>query len=251
MAVVGGGWKQGVPGYIAWALMPYAVLAVILLSARLFRIDRSVRLAAAWASMVITLGGPLLYIDAMYVHVDAQGALVVLMIPVIQTALSMLVVAVMILWQWRIRRITAKPTYQEDRKTSPLTTTLWRVIRCNKPLRIICVSSAIIAALLYLLISLLQRADLTTIGIAKEVDAFIIQYCEDNKSLPTAGVLQGQFPTLTREAGWFYYTDDKTWLRVQYPMRWWNKKAIGERRISEFTATVYAYSVDYTCKGAP
>lgn len=97
------------------------------------------------------------------------------------------------------------------------------------------------------MIATVQREDLKTIKIAKEVEAFIIHYCENNKSLPTAAVLQNQFPNGTRESGCFYYTDDKTWLRVQYPMKWWNKKAIGERRISEFTATVYAYAVDYQC----
>jgi len=97
---------------------------------------------------------------------------------------------------------------------------------------------------------MLQSADSTTIKIAKEVDAFIIQYCENNNSLPTSGVLQSQFPNLNRESGWFFYTDDKTFLIVQYPMRWWNKDAIGKRKISEFTATVYAYTVDYHCKKA-
>jgi hypothetical protein len=116
MDFVGGGWKQGVLGYVAWALMPYAVLAVILLCMRLFRIDRSVQLLSAWASIVIALGGHLLYIDAMFVHVDAQGALVVLMIPVIQTAFSMVVVVVVILWQWRISRSATKPTHQTDGK---------------------------------------------------------------------------------------------------------------------------------------
>ena len=107
MAFVGGGWKQDVPGYVAWALTPYAVLAVILLGVRLFQVDRSIRLLAAWASIVIAMGGPLLYIDAMFVHGDAQGALVVLMIPLIQTALGIAVAVIGILWQWRIRRSNA------------------------------------------------------------------------------------------------------------------------------------------------
>jgi hypothetical protein len=110
MAFVGGGWKQGVLGCIAWALMPYAVIAIILLCASLFRIDRSVQLLLAWANIAIALGGPLLYIDAMFVRVDAQGALVVLMIPVIQAALSMSVPVLAILWQWRISRSAAKFT---------------------------------------------------------------------------------------------------------------------------------------------
>jgi hypothetical protein len=244
------GLTQELPGHVAWALMPYAVLAVGLLCLRFFRTGRSVHLLCAWASMLIALGGPLLYIDALFVHVDAQGALVVLMIPVIQTALSMAVVVVVILWQWRISRRTTKPTDQAVGKASPFTTALRSVTSVKKSLRIVSVSSIIIVAVLYALISWLQSADSTTMKIAEEVDAFIIQYCERNNNLPTSGVLRGQFPDLNRESGWFYYTDDKTWLRVQYPMRWWNKDAIGEPRIAEFTATVYAYAVDYHCKKA-
>jgi hypothetical protein len=119
--------------------MPYAVLAVILLCARFFRIDRTVQLLSAWASIVIALGGPLLYFDALFVRVDAQGALVALMIPVIQTALSMAVVLVVILWQWRISRNASKPTHQADNQTdgkaSPLTKALWRT-SLKKSLRI-------------------------------------------------------------------------------------------------------------------
>jgi hypothetical protein len=118
----------------------------------------------------------------------------------------------------------------------------------RKHLRTAALSSIVIVVLLYLLISVLQAADATTIEVAKEVDAFIIQYCADSASLPTLGVLQSRFPKLNRDSGWFFYTDDTSFLIVQYPMRWWNNDAIGERKISEFTATVYAYEVRYHCK---
>ena len=107
MVFVVGGWRHGVLGYVAWALMPHAVLAVMLLWARRVRVDRPVQLLSAWAGVVIALGGPLLYIDAMFVHVDAQGALVVLMVPVIQTTLGIAAVVAGILWQWRISRRAA------------------------------------------------------------------------------------------------------------------------------------------------
>lgn len=84
MVFVGGGWKQGVIGYVAWALMPYAVLTVILLTARSCRFDRPVHNLSTWASIVIALGGPLRYFDAMFVHVDAQGMLGMLMVPIVQ-----------------------------------------------------------------------------------------------------------------------------------------------------------------------
>lgn len=250
MAFVSGGWKPGALKYVAWALMPYAVLALILLCARFFRIDRSVQLLSVWAILVIALGGPALYIDAMFVHVDAQGALVVLMIPVIQTALGLVVVVVVLLWQWRISRNAAMPTGQAEGNASPLTTALWRVAGMKKSLRNIFVSAIIIGALLYAFISMLQSADSATIKTAKEVDAFINQYCANNNRLPVSGALQSQFPNLNRGSGWFVFTDDKTYLIVQYPMRWSNKDAIGERKHSEFTATVYAYTVDYHCKKA-
>lgn len=239
------GWKQEVLGYVAWTLMPYAALAAILLCAHLFCTARSVQLLYAWACIGIALAGPLLYIDAMFVHVDAQGALAVLMIPLIQAALSIVVVVIALLWQWRIGRRVIRPACQTESRTSLPTAKQWRMTGWKK----IFISAIIIVALLYTVISMLQSADSSTIKTAKEVDAFITQYCETNNSLPASAVLQSQFPNLNRDSGWFFFTDDKTYLKVQYPMKWWNKDAIGQRMISEFTATVYAYNVAYHCEG--
>jgi hypothetical protein len=236
------GWKPGVFGYVAWALMPYAVLAAILLCAYMFRVNRSVQLLSAWAGIFIALGGPLLYFDAIFVHVDAQGALVVLMVPVIQTVLCMAVTIAIILWQWRINRSTAKSPH-----VSPTTTALHPVTGSRKLLRIVFVSLVIVVVLLYALISIAQSADSATIKVAKDVDAFIVQYCVENSSLPASDILRGQFPDLNRDSGWFFYTNDKTYLIVQYPVRWSNKNAIGKPKTSEFTATIYAYTVDYRC----
>jgi hypothetical protein len=236
MAFVYGGWKHGVLGYIAWALMPYAILATILLCSRLFSIDRSVWLLSAWASIVIALGGPFLYYDAMFVHVDAQGMLVVLMIPVIQTALSMIVAVVSLLWQWRISRPATKSFQKTVGK-----------IRCMKLVKFILATSMISATIFYIMISMLQYKDKGTIDTAKEVDFYISQYCQANKRLPTSAYLHERFPDLSTNIGWFYFTYDKTWLKLQYPVRWRNSDAIGEPAISEFTATVYAYSIEYRC----
>ena len=236
MAFIGGGWMHGVLGYVAWALMPYAILAAILLCARLFRIDRTVWLFSAWASIVIALGGPLLYYDAMFVHVDAQGALVVLMIPVIQTALSTIVAVVALLWQWRISR----PATNTAQKTVGM-------IRFMNLVKFILASSMIVATIIYILISILQYKDRGTIDTAKEVDFYISQYCQTNNRLPTPAQLHERFPNLSTNNGWFYFTDDKSWRKIQYPMRWQNRGAIGTSIKSEFTATVYAYSVEYHC----
>jgi len=117
----------------------------------------------------------------------------------------------------------------------------------NAWLRNILLSVIIVSALLYSLIAALQSADSATIGVAKEVDAFIVQYCDNERSLPTKAVLESQFPNQNTDAGWFFHTDNRTFLIVQYPMKWWNNKAIGKGKISEFTGTVYAYAVDYRC----
>lgn len=114
--------------------------------------------------------------------------------------------------------------------------------------RTVLMPALVIGALLCLAIVALQRSDVPTIGMAKEVDAFIVQYCESNRKLPTSDVLQTRFQNLTRERGWFFFTDDTTYLKMQYPVKWWNDTAIGERRISEFTATPYAYVVEYRCQ---
>jgi len=107
-----------------------------------------------------------------------------------------------------------------------------------------------IGALLYALALVLQRSDAATIEVAREVDAFIIQYCASNKRLATQAVLRARFPGLNVGSGWFFFTDDKTYLKMQYPMKWWNDHAIGERKLSEFTATPYAYVVEYHCGNA-
>lgn len=47
----------------------------------------------------MALGGPLLYIDAMLVRVDAQGVFSALMIPIRQTVATLVVSAVAVVWQ--------------------------------------------------------------------------------------------------------------------------------------------------------
>ena len=110
------------------------------------------------------------------------------------------------------------------------------------------ISALLIVLVLYLLIQMLQRSDAATIRTAREIDAFITRYCEDNSRLPAAEILHKRFPNQNVKAGWFFFTDDKTFLKMQYPVKWWNEEAIGRRRLSEFTATPYAYQVDYRCK---
>ena len=120
----------------------------------------------------------------------------------------------------------------------------------RKALRNLLLASIAVIAALYAMIAALQRSDSATIKRAREVDAFIVDFCARSGNLPTSNVLRSQFPDLNRDSGWFYHTDDKTFLIVQYPVRWSNREAIGRPKTSEFTATVYAYTVDYRCGNA-
>jgi hypothetical protein len=104
MAIVGGGWKQGALGFVAWALMPYLVLIFVLIGLHLLRLHKSADAVFNWAIVIVALGGPLLYVDAMYIHVDAQGALVVLMIPVIQAALGIAIILAGMMRKWLTRK---------------------------------------------------------------------------------------------------------------------------------------------------
>ena len=97
---IGAGWKQGIPFHAAWALFPYMALAVSLALGRVFHAGRPVQRFLAWITVVVGLGGPLLYLYAMLVRVDAQGALAALMIPIQQTAASVVAAAVAVIWQW-------------------------------------------------------------------------------------------------------------------------------------------------------
>jgi hypothetical protein len=104
MAFVGGGWIQGALGYVAWALMPYAVLLVIYFVSELSRIYLPIQRALTWAIIIVASVGPLLYFDTLFIHVDAQGALAMLIVPVIQTGLGLFAIVASLVWQWRINR---------------------------------------------------------------------------------------------------------------------------------------------------
>jgi hypothetical protein len=248
MAFVVGGWKRGTLGYLAWTLMPYAVLLVACIGLCRRGIHPPVRLLLVWAIVLASVGGPLLYIDAMFVHVDAQGALAVLMVPPLQTAIGLLAVVAALVWQWRIGRSAAMSAGPTQGNEAPHGSARQGGRQLKRLLRAMLISVIVMATLSYVLISMLQRSDAKTIETAREVDRFVDQYCRHNNSLPTSGVLKARFPHLTADSGWFFFTDDKNYLRMQYPMQWWNRDAPGEPRISEFTATPYAYGIDYKCE---
>lgn len=117
----------------------------------------------------------------------------------------------------------------------------------KKSSKILLISSIVVVALLYGSILLLQKSDASTIKVARDVNAFIVQYCENTTRVPSLRALSARFPNLRNDAGWHFFSDARKYLRMQYPVKWWNGDAIGVRRLSEFTATPYAYVVEYRC----
>lgn len=236
MTFDGGGWKKELAGHVPWALMPYALLLAAWFAPLLVRMHPSVQPALAWGVIVVALAGPLLYFDALFIHVDAQGALEVLMVPVMQVGGALFLFIAAVLWQWRIKQPAAKPAQPTV-----------GLIRFGKFIKFVLATSMIGATFFYVFVSTLQYYDRKTIDTAKEVDFYISKYCEANKRLPTSAQLHERFPELSTNIGWYYFSRDNSWLKLQYPVRWRNSDAIGEPAISEFTATVYAYSIEYRC----
>ena len=87
----------GTIGFLIWAISPY-LFAV-------FMTQRSTQhvaiLIVTGVSFILAIGGVFLLIDAMYIHQDAQSALVFVVIP---------------MYQWIILLITALPLYFINKK---------------------------------------------------------------------------------------------------------------------------------------
>ena len=87
----------GAIGFLVWAISPYLFAA--------FMTQRSTKYAAVLmvtgVSFILAIGGIFLLIDAMYIHLDAQSALVFVVIP---------------MYQWIILLITALPLYFINKK---------------------------------------------------------------------------------------------------------------------------------------
>ena len=113
--------------------------------------------------------------------------------------------------------------------------------------KILLISAIIIVALVYALILRLQQSDASTIKFAKELDAFIVRYCEGSSRVPSLGALQARFPHATNKGGWLFFSDARKYFKMEYPVKWWNKDAIGVRKLSKVTATPVAYVVEYRC----
>ncbi len=87
----------GAIGLLVWAISPY-LFAVFMIK----RITHHAAiLIATGVSFILAIGGVFLLIDAMYIHLDAQSALVFVVIP---------------MYQWIILLITALPVYFINKK---------------------------------------------------------------------------------------------------------------------------------------
>ena len=71
-------------GFVAWALLPYVVLAGGL--GRFW--SHRARLAGLVGAAVVVLGAAALYADAIWLHPDAQGGLAFVTVPVLQLLLG-------------------------------------------------------------------------------------------------------------------------------------------------------------------
>lgn len=102
-----------------------------------------------------------------------------------------------------------------------------------------------ISVVLAVLMARCQQQDAATIIQAQALDRLIAGHCAQHHTLPARSTLLQTVP----QADWLVFGDesDRTWLKVQYPVGWWHAAAPGTVRISEFTATPYAYTMEYRC----
>ncbi len=82
----------GAIGFLVWSISPYLFAAFITKRSTQY----ATILMATGISVILAIGGIFLLIDAMYIHQDAQSALVFIVIP---------------MYQWIILLITALPIY--------------------------------------------------------------------------------------------------------------------------------------------
>lgn len=167
--------------------------------------------------------------------VDAQGAIAMLMVPLIQGGLILLVSVFGLVWQLRSKITGASSLRSGKRGLDKLPVTLFNTVL-----------PAILAG--YALISIPRYSDTTAVDAATAMDAFIIQYCDDNQRLSASARLHARVPELTAGPGWFYFSGDSTYLMVRYPVKWRNRNAPGLPQTSEFTATDYSCLLEQHCE---
>ena len=80
--------------FSVWLIAPYVAM-----SAALFYVQKSKLASPYWAAlaMMVSVGGLLFLLDVMYWHPDAQGAIALMMTPILQGILAALLVPI-VLW---------------------------------------------------------------------------------------------------------------------------------------------------------
>ncbi len=78
-------------GFMLWAVSPYLVLAFILYFCR----NNSTSMTIAFiGTVIIVLAAAVILVDAFFIHLDAQGALVILFLPVYQWLAAFLLILI-------------------------------------------------------------------------------------------------------------------------------------------------------------
>lgn len=95
----------------------------------------------------------------------------------------------------------------------------------------------------------LYLRDAQTVHKAQEVVASVPRFCKENGRIPSREEFIGMYPELPWNSEWYYWPmKDGKEAHFQYPMSSsWHKEAPGNPKISEFTATTYAYTASISC----
>ena len=91
-------YSQSALGLIVWAVSPYGLLALLVTATK----SRSAKFGALVLSVLASILGLALIIDAMYIHLDAQGGLVYIFAPLWQWV-GLLVLALPVLFLNRVK----------------------------------------------------------------------------------------------------------------------------------------------------
>jgi len=93
-----------------WAVLPYALLS---LSANIAHCHKSSIVVLATAAISLVFAA-LVYIDAFFIHSDAQSALAFLFVPLLQNGLSITLLLVVIVGWLRANSHTSNSSFKRD-----------------------------------------------------------------------------------------------------------------------------------------
>jgi hypothetical protein len=84
---------------------------------------------------------------------------------------------------------------------------------------------------------------------ALEVKQYLYEFCAAQARQPSLAEFNSRFPKLTRHNDWYFWSQqhDPKLLKIQYPVVGRREDAPGTSKVSEFTATVYAYVMESKC----